>query len=54
MLNGGRLYLSTAWWIAAFSGLAIFRTVLAVDLLGDHLRDWLDPRFRNTLSGDQL
>ncbi len=54
MLNGGRLYLSTAWWLTAFPGLAIFVTVLAVNLLGDHLRDWLDPRLRNTLGGDQL
>lgn len=53
MLNGGRLYLSTAWWITAFPGLAIFLAVLAVNLLGDYLRDWLDPRLRNTLSGDQ-
>ena len=54
MLNGGRLYLSTAWWLTAFPGLAIFVTVLAVNLLGDHLRDWLDPRLRNTLGGDEL
>jgi ABC-type dipeptide/oligopeptide/nickel transport system permease subunit len=54
MLNGGRLYLSSAWWITAFPGLAIFLTVLAVNLLGDHLRDWLDPRLRNTVRGDQL
>ena len=52
MLNGGRLYLSTAWWLTAFPGFAIFVTVLAVNLLGDHLRDWLDPRLRNTLGGD--
>ena len=51
MLNGGRLYLSSAWWLTAFPGLAIFVTVLAVNLLGDHLRDWLDPRLRNTLRG---
>ena len=51
MLNAGRLYLSTAWWLTAFPGLAIFLTVLAVNLLGDHLRDWLDPRLRNTLGG---
>ena len=54
MLNGGRLYLSTAWWITALPGLAIFVTVLAVNLLGDHLRDWLDPRLRGALAGDQL
>ena len=53
MLNGGRLYLSTAWWITAFPGLAIFLAVLAVNLLGDYLRDWLDPRLRTTLRGDQ-
>jgi peptide/nickel transport system permease protein len=51
MLNGGRLYLSSAWWLTAFPGVAIFVTVLAVNLLGDHLRDWLDPRLRNTLRG---
>jgi len=49
MLNAGRLYLSTAWWLTAFPGLAIFVTVLAVNLLGDYLRDWLDPRLRNTV-----
>lgn len=54
MLNGGRLYLSTAWWVTALPGLAIFITVLAVNLLGDHLRDWLDPRLRGALAGDQL
>jgi len=54
MLNGGRLYLSTAWWITAFPGLAIFLTVLTVNLLGDYLRDWLDPRLRNTLRGPAL
>jgi ABC-type antimicrobial peptide transport system permease subunit len=45
-LNEGRLYLNTAWWLTAFPGLAIFVTVLAVNLLGNHLRDWLDPRRR--------
>jgi peptide/nickel transport system permease protein len=54
MLNGGRLYLSTAWWLTAFPGLAIFITVLAVNLLGDHARDWLDPRLRNTLGGGEV
>jgi peptide/nickel transport system permease protein len=53
MLNGGRLYLNTAWWLTAFPGLAIFVTVLAVNLLGDHLRDWLDPRLRSSLGGAQ-
>ena len=53
MLNGGRLYLSTAWWLTAFPGLAIFVTVLAVNLLGDHLRDWLDPRSAGSLGSAQ-
>jgi peptide/nickel transport system permease protein len=34
------------WWIAAFPGAAIFLTVLAVNLIGDGLRDVLDPRYR--------
>jgi peptide/nickel transport system permease protein len=54
MLNGGRLYLRTAWWLTAFPGLAIFVTVLAVNLLGDHLRDWLDPRLRGSLGSAQV
>ncbi len=54
MLNAGRLYLGTAWWLTAAPGLAIFVTVLAVNLLGDYLRDWLDPRLRGTLGGAQL
>jgi peptide/nickel transport system permease protein len=54
MLNAGRLYLGTAWWLMTFPGLAIFVTVLAVNLVGDHLRDWLDPRLRGSLGGGQL
>jgi peptide/nickel transport system permease protein len=49
MLNDGRQYLTTAWWITAFPGLAIFITVLAINLLGDTLRDRLDPRLSNLL-----
>ena len=49
MLNDGRLYLETAWWITAFPGLAIFVTVLGINLIGDHLRDRLDPRLRNVV-----
>ncbi len=44
MLNGGRLYLASAWWLSAFPGMAIFVTVLSVNLVGDYLRDRLDPR----------
>lgn len=46
MLNDGRQYLRQAWWLATFPGLAISLLVLAVNLLGDGLRDALDPRQR--------
>jgi ABC-type dipeptide/oligopeptide/nickel transport system permease subunit len=35
-----------AWWTAAFPGIAIMLVVLAINLLGDGLRDWLDPRVK--------
>lgn len=44
MMNDGRLYLATAWWITLLPGLAIFLTVLSLNLIGDWLRDRLDPR----------
>jgi peptide/nickel transport system permease protein len=44
MLADGRDYLLDNWWLAAFPGLAILVTVLAINLLGDWLRDYLDPR----------
>ncbi len=44
MLSDGRNYISTAWWVALFPGLAIFTIVLAVNLVGDWLRDRYDPR----------
>jgi peptide/nickel transport system permease protein len=43
MLADGRIYLTSAWWLAAFPGLAISVTVLAVNTVGDRLRDYLDP-----------
>jgi len=46
MLNEGRTYLETAPWISVFPGLAIMIAVLAFNLLGDGLRDFLDPRTR--------
>jgi peptide/nickel transport system permease protein len=46
MLADGRVYLSTAWWLATFPGLAILLTVLGINLLGDGLRDTLDPRLK--------
>lgn len=47
MLNEGRAFLRDAPWVTAAPGLAIALTVLAVNLLGDALRDALDPRRRN-------
>ncbi|MFI5014741.1 MAG: ABC transporter permease [Hyphomicrobiales bacterium] len=44
MLSAGRNYLATAWWIATFPGLCLFLLVLAVNLIGDDLRDRFDPR----------
>ena len=46
MLADGRNYLATAWWLATLPGLAIMLSVLAVNLLGDWLRDTLDPRLK--------
>ncbi len=43
MLADGRTYLQTAWWVSVFPGLAIMFTVLGLNLLGDWLRDYLDP-----------
>lgn len=45
MLADGRRYLDTAWWVATMPGLAIMIVVLGANLLGDSLRDLLDPRF---------
>jgi peptide/nickel transport system permease protein len=44
MLSEGRNYLRNAWWVANFPGFAIMLTVLAFNILGDSLRDLLDPR----------
>mgnify|MGYP001946653405 FL=1 len=46
MLSEGRLYLRQAWWVTTFPGLAIMITVMAINLMGDGLRDILDPRLR--------
>lgn len=46
MIADGRGFLATAWWITLFPGLAMLLTVLAVNLMGDWLRDHLDPRLR--------
>ena len=46
MLSDGRDYLASAYWIATFPGIAITMTVLGVFMLGDWLRDVLDPRLK--------
>jgi peptide/nickel transport system permease protein len=46
MLSQGRNYLAVQWWVAAFPGAAIAMTVLGVNLMGDGIRDVLDPRLR--------
>lgn len=47
MIDKGREYLGTAWWISVFPGVALMLTILAVSLIGDWLRDALDPTLRN-------
>jgi peptide/nickel transport system permease protein len=44
MLDEGRNYLTTGWWLALFPGLAILAVVLGINVVGDWLRDTLDPR----------
>ncbi|MGE5509060.1 MAG: ABC transporter permease [Chitinophagales bacterium] len=46
MLSSGRKYLPEAWWLEVFPGLFIMAAVLGVNLLGDGLRDALDPKLR--------
>ena len=46
MVTTGRDYLRDAWWLVTFPGLAIFLTVMGFNLLGDSLRDFLDPKLR--------
>jgi peptide/nickel transport system permease protein len=44
MLNYGRSYLRTAWWMSIYPGLAVFIVVLCINVFGDGLRDALDPK----------
>jgi peptide/nickel transport system permease protein len=53
MIAEGRGFLATAWWITLFPGLAMLLTVLAVNLMGDWLRDHLDPKLRQVGSRDE-
>ena len=50
-LAEGRGFIELAWWLAFFPGMAIFLTVLCFNLLGDGLRDVLDPRQRTLMAG---
>lgn len=47
MLAEGRSYMLGLWWLAAIPGSAIFFTTLGINLMGDGIRDWLDPHTRN-------
>jgi peptide/nickel transport system permease protein len=49
MLGDGRLYMFDKWWMATIPGLAIFVTTLAINLVGDGLRDLLDPYSRTNI-----
>lgn len=49
MLADGRGFIQDAWWIAVFPGLAIFAVVFSFNVLGDALRDALDPRQRSAI-----
>jgi peptide/nickel transport system permease protein len=51
MLAEGREFIQLAWWLAFFPGMAIVVTVLCFNLLGDGLRDVLDPRQRTLMAG---
>ena len=46
MINDGRQWLLTAWWISTFPGIVLALTVLAFNLFGDWMRDALDPKLR--------
>ncbi|MDD7972763.1 ABC transporter permease [Roseinatronobacter alkalisoli] len=46
LVADGRQLIVSNWWISLFPGLAILLTVLSVNLIGDWLRDWLDPKLR--------
>jgi peptide/nickel transport system permease protein len=47
MLSDGRAYMGTAWWLTTSPGLAMMLTVLALNVIGDWLRELIDPRLRN-------
>lgn len=47
MLSAARQYIRDYWWMLTFPGLAIMLTVFALNVLGDGLRDALDPRLKS-------
>ncbi len=48
MLAEAREFITSAWWMVTFPGLAILVTVLAINLMGDGLRDALDPKMKRS------
>jgi dipeptide transport system permease protein len=48
MLASAREFILRAWWVVTFPGLAILLTVLAINLIGDGLRDALDPKMKRS------
>jgi len=51
IITAGSSYIQTAWWWITFPGIALAVTILGFNLLGDGLRDWIDPRLRGSLGG---
>jgi peptide/nickel transport system permease protein len=54
ILNDGRDYIEIAWWMTLYPGLAILVTVLSYNLLGEGIRDALDPRLRQSRAGRRV
>ena len=48
MLAEAREFITSAWWVVTFPGVAILLTVLAINLMGDGLRDALDPKMKRS------
>jgi peptide/nickel transport system permease protein len=52
MLSGeGRVYMYTAWWLLAFPTLVLSLAVFGINVFGDAVRDWFDPRTRGRRGG---
>ncbi|MEM0099606.1 MAG: hypothetical protein QXG50_01325 [Desulfurococcaceae archaeon] len=49
LIGEGWQYISRAWWVSLFPGLAILIVVLGFNLLGDALKEYMDPRVRNLM-----